>query len=151
MKKVSRWAGLAGSPVKKIEGWPVNRLQGRRSNDMDVGVIKSINLAVEGQQTRFQPADVVDRQRRDSALALTENTQNEKKVNPEEILEKIKEISDNGKYSVRFEKHDELQEFIVKVVDSETEEVVRQLPPEEILGLKAFMQELSGNVLDFEG
>lgn len=118
---------------------------------MDVGAIKSINLAVEDQQTRFQPADEVDRQRREHQLSLTDNSQEEQKVNSEEILDKIKEISDNGKYSVRFEKNDELQEFIVKVVDPQTDELIRQVPPEDILEFKHQMKELSGNVVNFEG
>ena len=118
---------------------------------MDVGAIKSISLAMDDQQARFQPADQVERQRKESELSLTETRQDEKKVNPEEILDKIKGISENGKYSVRFEKNEDLQEFIVKVVDPQTDEVIRQLPPEELLEFKHQMKELSGNVVNFEG
>ena len=116
---------------------------------MDVGAIKSINLAAENQQTRYQPAEQLDRQRRESELSLADSQQDETKVNPEEILNKIKEITQDGEYSVRFEKEDQLNELVVKVVDNQTEEVIRQIPPEAILGIKANLQEYaSGNIMN---
>jgi len=73
------------------------------------------------------------------------------KVSPSEILDKIRELSQDGLYSIRFEKNDKLDEFIVKIVDRETDEVIRQIPPEEILGAKAKLLEYSGNIVRSEG
>lgn len=116
---------------------------------MEVGSIKSINLPVQAQQqARFQPAEQADRQRRESDLSPSESRGDEKKVNPEEILDKIKEITRDGEYSVRFEKADQVDEIVVKVVDNKTDEVIRQIPPEEILGLKASLREYSGNIMN---
>ncbi|MBA2882664.1 flagellar protein FlaG [Desulfosalsimonas propionicica] len=71
----------------------------------------------------------------------------ENKVAPEEILDKIKEISEDGLYSVRFEKNDEIDQLVVKLVDRQTDEVIRQIPPEAILGVKANLQEYAtGNI-----
>ena len=71
----------------------------------------------------------------------------ENKVSPEEILDKIREISEDGLYSVRFEKNDEIDQLVVKLVDRQTDEVIRQIPPESILGVKANLQEYAaGNI-----
>ncbi len=72
----------------------------------------------------------------------------ENKVAPEEILERIEKISEEGTYSVRFEKNEDLNRLVVKVVDRQTDEVVRQIPPEEILGVKAYLREYIGNIVN---
>jgi flagellar protein FlaG len=38
--------------------------------------------------------------------------------------------------------------LIVKVVDNETDEVIRQVPAEEILGMKASLAELRGKIVN---
>jgi flagellar protein FlaG len=70
------------------------------------------------------------------------------KVRPEEILNKIKALTDDGAFSVRFEMHAKTNQLIVRVVDSESGEVIRQLPPEEMLELAARLEELSGNIVN---
>lgn len=82
---------------------------------------------------------------------LIEPNPQDKKVSPSEILENINRVSLDGLYSVRFEKNDALDEFIVKIVDRETDEVIRQIPSEEILGAKARMREFRGNIVKSEG
>ncbi len=72
------------------------------------------------------------------------------KVSPSEILENINRISQDGLYSIRFEKNDALNEFVVKIVDRETDEVIRQIPPDEILGAKVKMLEFKGNIVRSE-
>jgi len=69
-------------------------------------------------------------------------------VQPEEILSQIKSLTEDGLYSVRFEKNQEFNELIVKVVDSETNKVIRQVPAEEILGMRANWAELRGQLVD---
>ncbi|MBW1776923.1 MAG: flagellar protein FlaG [Deltaproteobacteria bacterium] len=70
------------------------------------------------------------------------------RVPAKEILDKIREISRDGLYSVRFEKNEELGELVVKIVDRTTEEVIRQIPPEAILGVKAYLREYLGNIVN---
>ena len=75
----------------------------------------------------------------------------ENKLLTTEILDKIREISKDGLYSVRFEKSDQINELIIKVVDRNTDEVILQIPPEEILGMRAKMLEIKGNIVRSEG
>jgi len=69
-------------------------------------------------------------------------------VQPEEILNRIKALSENGLYSVRFESNNETEEMVIKVVDNESGEVLRQIPAEEILGMKSSLSEYRGNIVD---
>jgi len=74
----------------------------------------------------------------------------EKKVQSEELLDQIKSLTQDGLYSVRFES-DDTSSLIVKIFDNESQEVIRQIPAEEMLNFKATFQELLGNIVDTKG
>ncbi|MEN8189426.1 MAG: flagellar protein FlaG [Thermodesulfobacteriota bacterium] len=69
------------------------------------------------------------------------------KIQPEELLKQIKALTDEGLYSVRFE-NDDLHNLVVKVVDRDTDEVIRQIPTEELMELTRHLKELTGNFVD---
>ena len=71
-----------------------------------------------------------------------------KKVQPEEILDQIKALTEDGLYSVRFENDERSKELVVKIVDADTQEVIRQVPAEEVLGIKAALADLQGQLVD---
>lgn len=117
---------------------------------MDVGSVNTLGAAGQQQsksRSQVQEDQALEQQQKQQQLQ-PEEARDEKKVNPEEILDKIKEVSQDGYYSVRFEKNDDLEELVVKVVDKESEEVIRQIPPEEILELRETLRDLRGNLVD---
>jgi len=69
-------------------------------------------------------------------------------VQPEELLQNIKSLTDNGTYSVRFEMYQETEELVINLVDSKTGETIRQIPPKEILGMHKALAELRGNIVE---
>jgi flagellar protein FlaG len=71
-----------------------------------------------------------------------------KKVQPEEVLETIKELTDNGTYQVRFEMDNNINRLIISLVDAESGEKVRQIPPEELLDTVKALNDLRGNIID---
>jgi flagellar protein FlaG len=75
--------------------------------------------------------------------------QNEKanSVQPEELLQSIKALTDNGAYSVRFELNKDTNEMVINLVEQESGEVIRQIPPEEVLGIHKMLSDLRGNLL----
>lgn len=73
-----------------------------------------------------------------------------KKVQPEELLNQIKALTQDGLYSVRFETN-ESSELVVQIFDNESQEVIRTIPPEDLLNFKATFQELLGNIVDTKG
>lgn len=72
----------------------------------------------------------------------------EKLVAPEEILTRIKALTDDGIYSMRFENDEQSKELIISLVDSDSGEVIRQIPPEEVLGTSEKLTALRGSLLD---
>lgn len=97
-------------------------------------------------------ADDVDRERKEKEVSnqVEPQTKN-KKVQPEEILDQIKALTEDGAYSVRFEKDNKHDDLVVRLVDVESGELIRQIPPEEIISLTENLQELRGNVVDTTG
>lgn len=75
----------------------------------------------------------------------------QKKVQPEEILDQIKALTDNGVYSVRFEREDKTNQLVMRLVDVESGETIRQLPPEEIIDLAQVLKDLRGSLVDTTG
>ena len=69
-------------------------------------------------------------------------------VQPEELLNQIKALTENGIYSVRFESDEKTEQLVVKIVDNETQEVVRQVPAEELLGLRKALTDFQGNFIN---
>jgi len=92
-------------------------------------------------------ADSVERERKGPSLVENEPV-DEKKVQPEEVLTKIKALTEDGAYSVRFEQNESDGQMIVRLVDVNSGEVIRQIPPEELLGLAEKIQGLRGNLVD---
>lgn len=111
--------------------------------------IESLGNAGSVAQQRSPVADQVDMQRKNKEkVADTPQTSSiDKQIQPEELLSQIKAITENGAYSVRFER-DENAELIVKIFDHKTEEVIRQIPADEILVLRQSLSDLRGNIVN---
>jgi flagellar protein FlaG len=103
-------------------------------------------------QQPFKPAESVDSGRKNLEKVQADleksSSPESSSVQPEEILSQIKSLTDDGLFSVRFEKSPESDELIIKIVNSETGDVIRQLPAEDVLGTKSSMDGLTGQVID---
>lgn len=77
-----------------------------------------------------------------------EAARDEKKVAPEQILDKIKALTEGGAHSVRFEMDEATKTLVVKVFDRNTDELIRQLPAEEVLDMAKALQEYRGLFVD---
>ncbi|WP_028579333.1 flagellar protein FlaG [Desulfogranum japonicum] len=99
-----------------------------------------------------EPLQQVERQRQETEQQPQIDSSKQNKVQSEELLNQIKALTENGLYSVRFEQDENVQELVVKIVDNETDEVIRQIPPEELLNLTKVLQDLGlrGNIVDTE-
>ena len=72
------------------------------------------------------------------------------KVDVERILREIMHMSSAFNRRLKFSINYELNEVIVKVVDAETDKVIREVPPEEIRRLHGRMKETIGLLFDKE-
>jgi flagellar protein FlaG len=116
---------------------------------MNVDIISSAGSSLLPKAT---PAQEIDSQRKkqedkaDDPQVATKDS----KVQPEELLASIKSITQDGLYSVRFEQFKDTKELVVQIFDNETEEVIRQIPAEELLELKMTIEDLRGNLVNTE-
>ncbi|WP_457572972.1 flagellar protein FlaG [Desulfolithobacter sp.] len=112
--------------------------------------VDAITMTTASPPRTQEPVDQINRQRQDEKenKPVEAGTQKQNMIQPEELLDQIKSITEGGVYSVRFEKDSDINELIVKVVDQETNEVIRQIPPEELVNLSKHLQELSGNIVN---
>ncbi len=117
--------------------------------------VQAVTTGMPGNQTAgplSQGADAVERGRnqakRDESANDTARAPEKNQIQPEELLQNIKALTDNGTYSVRFEMYKDTDELVINLIDRDTGEVIRQIPPEEILGLHKTLKELSGNLVE---
>ncbi|EKD33602.1 MAG: Flagellar protein FlaG protein [uncultured bacterium] len=113
-------------------------------------ISETMNITGTTLQKMPRASEQIDSSRKDVKEEPNKNqgSADKKNVQTEELLSKIKALTENGLYSVRFENDERSKELIVKIVDSETQEVIRQVPAEELLGMKAALAELQGNLVD---
>jgi flagellar protein FlaG len=114
--------------------------------------IDSLSSTTTSQKSSL-PAEQIDRVRKQKEEVpdeLASTPSSAKSAQSEELLGQIKALTDNGTFSVRFETNDN-QELVVKVVNSQTGEVIREIPGKELIELTKHLNELRGNIVDTTG
>lgn len=113
---------------------------------MNIDVTASVGGAV---QQKPLAAEQIDTQRKkpEKVADTPQSGSTGNSAQSEELLNQIKAVTENGLYSVRFEQNDN-KEFVVKIYDEKTKEVIRQIPAEEMLRLKEALKDLSGNIVN---
>jgi len=74
-----------------------------------------------------------------------------RKINEEELNKAIESVNKSvNTYDRRleFSIHETTNEIMVKVVDTNTDEVIREIPPEKILDMVAKLWEMAGIIVD---
>ena len=86
----------------------------------------------------------------------TENRENEARFKPSE--KQIQEAVDSTnrefeklQTNLRFSVHKQTKQIMVKIIDSNTQEVIKELPPEKLLDMVASMMERAGLIVDRRG
>ena len=104
--------------------------------------IEAIGTAVASPPRMNEPARQVERGREEREEV--QNNSQKRNTQPEELLKQIKTITEDGLYSVRFERDSGTDELVVKITDRETDEVIRQIPSKEMLELAQALERLQG-------
>ncbi|MGM0876465.1 MAG: flagellar protein FlaG [Bacillota bacterium] len=87
---------------------------------------------------------------------ITDNTHEEQKISKrhetkeelEKVINSINEFLQPSNTHIKFELHEKLNEYYVKVVDNHTQEVVREIPSKKWLDIYASMTEFLGLIID---
>lgn len=88
---------------------------------------------------------------KESSLAPAEEGRNGHRPTLEEIREALGQINETLRIyrtELRFVLHEESGEYMVKVVNAETQEVIREIPPEWVLKIVASVKRMLGLILD---
>ncbi len=103
-----------------------------------------------GNNPQHQPTGA-EKVERDRPSGLSLQSKDQPQVAPEEILDKIKDLTEGGLHSVRFEMEDDINTLVVKVFDRETEELVRQVPAKELLDSAKHLRDYRGLIVNDKG
>lgn len=116
--------------------------------------LSATSTQMNGVTTRKSEEVTITKQNQhDGAIAQEVNQKLENKVNPKEELEKVVNgMNDFLKASpnthLKFQFHDELNEYYVTIIDDVTQEIVREIPPKKMLDMFAAMTEYIGLMVD---
>ena len=69
----------------------------------------------------------------------------------QEAVERIVEAANYFKREIKLEVESDLGIMIVKVIDGETNKVIRQIPPKELVEISKRSKDLKGLIVDKEG
>lgn len=64
------------------------------------------------------------------------------------MIDKANDFIGPARVNVKFQLHEKLDEYYVELVDSTTQEVIKEIPPKEMLDMYAEMAELMGLIVD---
>ena len=109
--------------------------------------IETVGATIASPPRTTEPVQQVESKRQASQQRPPSSSEEESQVQSEELLSQIKALTEDGVYSVRFEQDTSSEELVVKIVDQDTDKVIRQIPPEELLKLIQNLKELSGSII----
>lgn len=77
-------------------------------------------------------------------------------VNPDEqevktVVGQLNDVIRAFNTKIKFDIDEKTDQIIVKIIDAETQEVIRQIPPPELLNIAARIEEMSGLLFNQEG
>jgi flagellar protein FlaG len=96
-----------------------------------------------------QNADVVNKTV-DNKLSNSENT-NEKGVNKKDVkkaVDKINKLMEDTPTHLKYEVYGKFKDIMVSIVDSNTDKVIKEIPPKSIVDMVDKLCELAGIFLD---
>lgn len=120
-----------------------------------------INSISQGRQSilNVNPATNVSPQSQENVVreGLSNNSskgtyaQKDIKVDGREVknmVDGLNKLIKNADTHLEYEKHEKLNEYVIRIVDNETKEVVKEIPPKKILDMVAKMCEMIGIIVD---
>jgi len=65
-----------------------------------------------------------------------------------DVIQEMRQYQGWGNFNIGFDRDDATNSLVVKIIDRETGETLRQIPPDQILRIRQHMQEAIGLVFD---
>lgn len=121
------------------------------SQNMDVSVQPNVVKNLTSVATPSKEVDTKSALNEAERMDSAELQQGEKEIPKEKIQKAVDSINDFlevNKKAAKFVLHDGLDKYFVRLVDAETEEVIKEIPPEKLLNAFYEMQKLAGMIVD---
>lgn len=115
--------------------------QGRQS-------IVNVNSAAK---VSLQSSNNSTKETLESTSKVAYNNKDAKVVDGREVknmVDGLNKLIKNADTHLEYEKHEKLNEYVIRIVDNETKEVVKEIPPKKILDMVAKMCEMIGIIVD---
>jgi len=112
--------------------------------------INNIEFAQAVEEKR-RTQEEIESKNKDNNIITSEDLKKDEHVNTEEAVERIISVAKFFNRKIHLEIEEELGITIVKIIDSETEKVIRQIPPEELVELSKNARNLKGLLINKEG
>lgn len=109
--------------------------------------INNVGTSIDN-TTRLQIQKSVSYQMEGSIQEAKEKHPEHSKEFMKKIVDGMNEFITPVNVSVRFELHEKLKEYYIKVVDSATDEIIREIPSKKFLDMYAAMTEYMGLFVD---
>lgn len=128
-----------------------------KSKDILLGakeMLESLSTNILSSQLRTAISEGISTyyQREINTVAYSEQSVESKdsptKEKVQEVTESLNTFLNPTHTAVRFEYHEKLEEYYVKVVDDITNETIREIPPKKLLDFYAAMTEFVGIMVD---
>lgn len=101
---------------------------------------------------KVNPIELQEQKPQENKMAEVDSKRKEKKDMTEEsviqAIEKANKQLEMAMTNLKFSIHKETKQIMVKVIDSKTQEVIREIPPEKVLDMVAKMWERAGLFVD---
>lgn len=114
------------------------------------GIVKQESLenvpAAEMKSRKFSEA-----QKAEDKQQKTFSGKNDASADTKEAMGKIEQAAQLFNRKIHLEVDNDLHIMIVKIIDSKTDEVIRQIPPEELVELSKNAKDLKGLLISKEG
>ena len=118
-----------------------------QAQSKDVAITSQLKKEVVGDITKSNVTENSLRQ-----IMQAEQKANEKEIIPKEKVQKavdaLNEFMTIQNRNSKFIMHDGLDRYYVEVIDAETEEVIREVPPRKLLDAFYTMQKFLGMIID---
>ncbi|MEK3974194.1 flagellar protein FlaG [Psychrobacillus sp. FSL W7-1457] len=118
-----------------------------QAQSKDVAITSQLKKEVVGDITKSNVTENSLRQ-----IMQAEQKANEKELIPKEKVQKaidaLNEFMTIQNRNSKFVMHDGLDRYYVEVIDAETEEVIREVPPRKLLDAFYTMQKFLGMIID---
>ncbi|MBS4535777.1 flagellar protein FlaG [Clostridium sp. D2Q-14] len=116
------------------------------------GIVGSQMVNIGGSiSEEVNPQNKQEEQIKTVKITSESGLQGEKKVSEDELIHAINASNESLKLydrKLEYSVHEQTKTIMVKLVDTETEEIIREIPPEKILDMIGKMWELAGLIVD---